>query len=345
MVLAGWWSTALGWVLIEEKESKRCAQHTLEVPEFQRRGPSMQRTPITRRQFIERTAAVAGGLLLSPLAGRMVRGEGRRTAVDQVPLGKTGLKICRLGIGCGTNSGRVQQELGQEGFNRLVRYAYDQGITFIDIARSYRTHGMLKEAIQGLPREKLFIQTKMGGSPDKPLEEIDKYRQTYGVDYLDSLLVHCSMTSNWDEERKRIMDAMQEAKEKKLIRAHGVSCHSLPALTRAAELDWVDVNLVRVNPQGSHMDTADAKSWNAESNQTHVQPVVEQIRRMHEKGHGIIGMKIMGEGDFTNPEDREKSIRFAMQPDFLDCVTIGFKSPAEVDEAIKRINSALAAKA
>ncbi len=299
----------------------------------------MHRREFTRRQFIEKTAAVAGGILLSPLA---VRAAGKKTAIDQVPLGKTGLKLSRLGIGCGTSSGRVQQELGQEGFNKLVRYAYDQGITFIDIARSYRTHTMLGEAIKGLPREKLFIQTKMGGNPEKPLEEIDKYRQTYGVDYIDSLLVHCTITPNWEEDRKRVMDAMQEAKDKKIIRAHGVSCHSLPALTRGVELDWVDVHLVRVNPQGTLMDTPDSKSWNAESNASHVAPVMEQVKRMHEKGRGVIGMKIMGEGRFTKPEDREKSIRFAMQSGLIDAVTIGFKSTAEIDEAIQRINSALA---
>ncbi len=297
---------------------------------------------ISRREFIERSAVMAGGVLLAPLAARAA---GKKTAVDLVPLGKTGLKLTRLGIGCGTSSGRVQQELGQEGFGTLVRYAYDQGITFIDIARSYRTHTMLREAIKGLPREKLFIQTKMGGNPEKPLEDIDRYRKDYGVDYIDCLLVHCTITPNWDEERKRIMDAMQEAKDKKIIRAHGVSCHSLPALTRAAELDWVDVNLVRVNPQGVLVDTPQSRSWNAESNAAHVPPVIDQVKRMRDKGHGIIGMKIMGEGRFTNPEDREKSIRFAMQPGLLDCVTIGFKSPAEIDEAIKRMNSALADQA
>jgi predicted aldo/keto reductase-like oxidoreductase len=302
----------------------------------------MHKTPITRRQFLERTAGVAGGVLLVPLAAQAA---GKKTAVDLVPLGKTGLKPSRLGIGCGTTSGRVQQGLGQDGFNRLVRYAYDQGIRYIDIARSYRTHGMLKEAIKGLPREKLFIQTKMGRNPEKPLEDIDAYRQTYGVDYIDSLLVHCTITPNWDDERKRVMDAMQEAKDKQIIRAHGVSCHSLPALRLAAELDWVDVNLVRINPQGVLVDTPQSRSWNAESDAAHVPPVVEQIKRMREKGHGIIGMKIMGEGRFKDPEDREKSIRFAMQPGLLDCVTIGFKSPAEIDEAIQRMNSALADQA
>jgi predicted aldo/keto reductase-like oxidoreductase len=302
----------------------------------------MQARVITRREFIERTAAIAGGVLLSPLAALAAKQGAKKTAVDQVTLGKTGLKLSRLGIGCGTTSGRVQQELGQEGFNKLVRYAYDQGITYIDIARSYRTHGMLGEAIKGLPREKIFIQTKMGGTPDKPLEDIDRYRKDYGVDYIDSLLVHCTITPNWEEQRKRVMDAMQEAKDKKWIRAHGVSCHSLPALQRAVELDWVDVHLVRVNPQGAMMDTADTKSWNAESDAAHVAPVMEQVKRMHEKGRGIIGMKIIGEGRFTKPEDREKSIRFAMQCGLLDSVTIGFKSTEEIDEAIKRINNALA---
>jgi predicted aldo/keto reductase-like oxidoreductase len=299
----------------------------------------MSKTPITRRQFLERTAAVAGGVLLAPLAAQAA---GKKTAIDLVPLGKTGLKLSRLGIGCGTSGGRVQQELGQEGFTRLVRYAYDQGITYIDIARSYRTHTMLKEAIRGLPREKLFIQTKMSGRPENPLADIDGYRQTYGVDYLDSLLVHCTITPNWDDERRRVLDAMQEAKDKGIIRAHGVSCHSLPALHRAAELDWVDVHLVRFNPQGVMMDTPQTKSWSAESDPSHVAPVVEQVKLMHEKGRGIIGMKIMGEGRFTHPEDREKSIRFAMQSGLLSAVTIGFKNTGEIDEAIRRMNSALA---
>jgi predicted aldo/keto reductase-like oxidoreductase len=301
----------------------------------------MYRREITRRQFIERTAAVAGGILLSPVAARIGWSGPKKTAVDQVPLGKTGLKLSRLGIGCGSNSGRIQQELGQEGLNRLIRYAYDQGITYIDIARSYRTYGMLRETIKGLPREKLFIQTKMGGVPDKPLEDIDRYRKDFGVDYIDSLLIHCTITPNWEEERKRAMDAMEEAKDKKIIKVHGVSCHSLPALKRSVELDWVDVHLVRVNPQGAHVDTPRTDTWNAESNASHVPAVMEQIKRMHDKGRGVIGMKIIGEGRFTKPEDREKSIRFAMQCGLLDSVTIGFKSTEEIDEAIQRMNNAL----
>lgn len=263
------------------------------------------------------------------------------TAVDQVALGKTGLKLSRLGMGAGSIGGSIQRNLGTEKFNSLVRYAYDRGITYIDTAESYKTHTMVRDAIKGLPREKLFIQSKMPGVPEKPLEVLDRYRKELGVDYIDSLLTHCAVTTDWEEKRKRVLDALEEAKEKKIIRAHGVSCHSLPALTAAAKSKWVDVNLVRVNPQGAWIDTP-AEKWDAKSDVSHLPAVLEQIKVMHKNGHGVIGMKIIGNGDFTNAEDRERSIRFAMQPGLVDAVVIGFKNNAEIDEAIMRMNRALA---
>jgi predicted aldo/keto reductase-like oxidoreductase len=300
----------------------------------------MYKERITRRQFIHTTAALAGGVLLSSCSSQILGRKAKPTATDQVPLGKTGLRLSRLGIGTGSKGGSIQRALGGDGFNRLIRYAYDQGITYIDTADSYKTHPLVREAIKGLPREKLFIQSKMPGVPEKPLEVLDRYRTELGVDYIDSLLTHCAVTKDWPQERQRLMDALEEAKDKKIIRSHGVSCHSLPALMAASQLDWVDVNLVRVNPQGAHMDTP-AQTWNAESDTSHVSPVLEQIKVMRKNGHGIIGMKIMAEGEFKDPEDREKSIRFAMQPGLVDAVVIGFKSSAEIDEAIMRINKAL----
>jgi len=301
----------------------------------------MSRKGITRREFIKGTAALAGATLLSSCTtGPLAIGR-KPTAVDQVPLGKTGLKLSRLGVGTGTRGGSVQRALGSDGFNRLIRYAYDQGITYIDTSESYRTHTMVGEAIRGLDREKLFIQSKMPGLPEKPLEVLDRYREDLGVDYIDSLLVHCAVRADWDEGRKRLVDAFEEAKAKNIIRAHGVSCHSVPALTKAAQLDWVDVNLVRINPQGVHIDTP-AEDWRTKSDASHLPAVMEQIKVMRENRHGIIGMKILGEGDFTKPEEREKSIRFTMQSGLVDAVVIGFKSTEEIDEAILRINSALA---
>ncbi|MBN1465004.1 aldo/keto reductase [candidate division KSB1 bacterium] len=291
---------------------------------------------INRRQFLKTTAGFAGALALTSCASPL-----KKTAADQVLLGATGLKISRLGIGCGTHGGRVQRDLGTDGFNSLIHYAFDHGITYLDTADSYRTHPFIRDAIKGLPREKLFILSKIGGRPENPLQELDRFRQELGTDYIDCLLLHCKIEANWDETHERVMDALEDAKAKGIIRAHGVSCHSLPATTKAAQLDWVDVNLVRVNPQGNKIDTADERVFD-QSTPDHLPPVLEQLAVMRENGHGIIGMKIIGEGDFTDLDDRIKSMNFAMKPGLVDAVTIGVKSKAEIDEAIANMNNALA---
>ena len=301
----------------------------------------MRDRQLNRQQFLKTSATLAGATLLSSCATRPGWLGGTPTAVDQVPLGQTGLKLSRLGIGVGSNSGEVQRALGVEGFNRLVHHAYDQGVTYIDTAEGYQTHTWVRDAIRGLPREKLFILSKMPGIPDDPLERLDQYRQEIGVDYIDCVLIHCKVEADWIEKHQRLMDALSEARERQIIRAHGVSCHSLPALTAAAASDWVQVNLVRVNPQGAHMDTP-RETWNAPSDASHLPPVLEQMRIMRQNNKGIIGMKIIGNGDFTNPDDRERSIRYAMQPGLVDAIVIGVKSPAEIDEAIMRMNRALA---
>ncbi len=263
----------------------------------------------------------------------------KRTAADQVALGKTGLKLSRLGFGTGSNSGNVQYALGQENFNNLIRYAYDQGITYFDCAQSYRTFEWMKGAIKGLPREKLFIQSKIPGQPDQVLAAIDRHRKVFDTDYVDSMLIHCMVKDRWTDEWKRIMDAFDEAKQKKWIRAKGVSCHSLPALRTATASNWTEVQLVRVNPQAKHIDGTD-ETWNRPG--LDLAPVLTELKTMRAKGRGVIGMKIIGNGDFTQPEDREKSIRFAMSRPELDAIVIGFKSTAEIDEAIRRVNQALA---
>ena len=298
----------------------------------------MHKNTVDRREFIGRSAALLGATLLRPSSAMAAAPP---SATDMVPLGKTGVQICRLGFGTGSMGGSVQRGLTQRHFTRVLRYAYDRGVTYIDTADNYRTHPFVREAIKGLPRERLFIQTKMPWHKppftETPLQELDRYRQELGVDYIDSLLIHCATTTTWADDLKRMMDAFSEAKARKLIRLKGVSCHGLPALTRATREDWCDVHLARVNPQGRFVDDPNPNAPEAAS----VEPAIAEIREMHRKGRGVIGMKLIGEGQFTRPEDREKAIRYAMTCGFVDAIVIGFASPAEIDEAITRMNGAL----
>src|ERR1039458_7358301 len=116
----------------------------------------MKNHGLNRRQFIRTSAALAGTALLSPWALSGVRAAaapaGKRTAVDQVTLGRTGIKLSRLGFGTGSDNGHIQAALGQEDFNKLIHYAYDQGITYFDTSETYATFPWIGGAIKGLPR-------------------------------------------------------------------------------------------------------------------------------------------------------------------------------------------------
>jgi predicted aldo/keto reductase-like oxidoreductase len=265
----------------------------------------------------------------------------RKTATDLVPLGRSNVKVCRLALGTGTFSGQVQRELGQEKFTALVRHAFERGVTFIDTADNYGgMHEMIRPAIQGVDREKIQIQCKIPKAKyDNPLKEIDRFRKEVGTDYFDSMLIHCVRSADWVEEHKRLRDLLLEAKEKQIVRSVGVSMHGLVPFNATVATDWGDVRFVRINHKGSHMDKLKERGREPGD----VEAVVKGLKKMHADGKGIIGMKLMGEGSFEDPETRRKSIEFVMGLGCVDAVVIGFRSPAEIDEAIENINNALAA--
>ena len=109
-------------------------------------------------------------------------------------------------------------------------------------------------------------------------------------------------------------------------------------MSAAVKSGFPEVHLVRINPQGAFMD-GQRDGWGRRG--TDVNPVLDEIKTMDQKGRGVIGMKIFANGSFTDPADREKSVRFAMSQPAIDAVVIGFKSTDEIDDAIQLLNTAL----
>ena len=301
---------------------------------------------LNRREFIQKSAVAAGAAVLGGRLGALHAAPSTGSATDWVQLGrKAGLKIPRLGIGTGSVGGSIQRSLGQDGFTRLIRYAYDQGVRYIDTADNYKTHEMIREAIRGLPRESLFIQSKMPIRSEivsNPLAALERYRKELGVDYVDNLLIHCATKGTWVEDLKPMMDAFDEAQAKGWIRAKGVSCHGLAPLRAATSNRWIEVQLARINPQGRYVDGDSPQVMAPDGN---VPEAMKEVHAMHQSGRGIIAMKLVGNGDFTNAEDREKAVQYAVNCGCVDAMVIGFKSPAEVGEAVERLNRALKTKA
>ncbi len=291
---------------------------------------------VSRRGFLKSTLA---GAALAGAGGSIPAFAQKKSSTDWVTLGASGVKVTRLAFGTGTFSGRVQRQLGQEEFTKLVRYAYDRGIRFFETAEGYSgMPAMLGTALKGIPRDSYRLMTKFGTRPGMDLQaRFDRARTDLQTDYFDIVLMHAMMTATWPVDTKAVQDGLSEAKAKKVLLAHGASIHGLPALAAVPGHKRLDVALVRINHNGARMDTADAR----ESNETgDVSQVAERVKAAHGQGKGILGMKLVGEGQFTKAEDRQASLKFVMGLGTVDAVTIGYKSTAEIDEAIANIDRA-----
>jgi len=266
--------------------------------------------------------AVAKRLLALPALDK------RFSAADVVTLGRTGIQTSRLAMGTGTvgvGHHSHQTDLGIGGLSKLLLNGYDNGLRFFDSADSYGSHPHVAEALKRVDRSKVTVLTKSWArDPNEMRADLDRFRRELNTEYIDVFLMHCLTEGDWTTRFRPVMDVLEEAKHKGVIRAHGCSCHSIEALRAAAKSPWVDVDLVRINPIGSHMD-ADPET------------VVSVMREMKAAGKGIIGMKILGQGDLRNRQD--EALRYAMGLNLLDAFTIGAESIAEQSDLLRRISA------
>ena len=286
----------------------------------------------SRRDFLK-TGIAAGAL-----AGTLPLNAERQVATDWVKLGRSNIHVTRLAFGTGSMSGEVQRELGQEGFTKLVRYAYDRGIRFFETAESYGgMHTMLGVALKGIPRDTYRIMSKVTTHPGvEPQGKIDELRKLANTEYFDILLLHWQHTSTWPADTRRWQDGILQAEARKAVLSHGASVHGLPALRQMPGNKWLDVAMIRMNHNGTRMDAEDY----ATDGRGDVSEVVQHVKQVHHEGMGVIGMKLVGEGAF-NREDRQKAMRFAFKNAGVDAVTVGYKNTAEIDEAIENLDLAL----
>src|ERR1039457_2308200 len=290
----------------------------------------------SRRDFLKTGLAVGA---LAGIGSLPLRAE-RKTATDWVTLGKSDVRVTRLAFGTGSFGGKVQHDLGQEQFTRLVRYAYDRGIRFFETAESYgEMHKMLGVALKGIPRDTFRLMSKVTTRQGvNPQEKIDELRKLANTEYFDVILLHWQHVGSWPTDTVRWQDGILEAESKHAVVAHGASVHGLPALRQVPGNKWLKVAMIRMNHKGVAMDAEDYKT----AGPGDVSEVVTHVKQARKEGMGVISMKLIGEGAFTRREDRQAAMKFAFTNAGVDCVTVGYKNTAEIDEAIENLNLALA---
>jgi aryl-alcohol dehydrogenase-like predicted oxidoreductase len=289
----------------------------------------------SRRNFIKTAATGVGAVLLS----NCFSGAGNHDPYDLVEIGKTGIKTTRLSMGTGIRGGNRQSNLTRMGHEKavaLVREIYERGVRMFDLADGYGTHACVSEALKIYPRSDYVIFTKMitrrrptdeGLRPGEETEaEVKRFLDELQMDYIDGLLLHgWNFSGNWSTECSDYMTAFTKLKERGIIRAHGLSSHSLDAIQTAVNEPWVETMHVRFNKYGVNMDDATEK----------VEPVVKQL---HQAGKGVIAMKVFGEGAFSNSEElRDNSLRFVLQSGIVDVLTIGMDKISDIIDTESRI--------
>lgn len=294
-----------------------------------------------RRNFVRALSLGTAHLLFS---NSLYAGQSRYASsnpIQKVQLGKSGLETTLLGIGTGVHAGNRNSFLTRQDKNKsldLLYHAYDKGIRFFDCADSYGTHGLVAEAIKKMDRADITLSSKIwvrGGGipePERPDADIvvDRFRKELNTDYIDLVQIHCMVEENWTETQKKQMDILENLKAKGIIGAHGVSVHSLDAMEDAANSPWVDVIHVRINPYGIAMDKPEPGQ------------VVKVINKLHQSGKGIIGMKLVGNGELRDQSEKiDHALRFVLGLESVDMMIIGFEENAQIDNYLARTENAL----
>jgi len=294
-----------------------------------------------RREFLARSIAGVGGLLLG--AGCIDTARQKPTTFDpyeRVPLGKTNIKVSRVGFGTGMRGGNRQSNqtrLGEENFEALLRAAYERGVRLFDLADLYGTHPYVARALSKMPRKDYVISTKIwwrgGGIPERqrpaPDVVVERFLNELNTDYIDLILLHCVDSAKWPDELSKQMNILTKLKKKGLVRAHGVSCHSLQAMQACIKEPWVDSVHVRINPYAEKMDVPKPEDI----------PRVEAVlQALHKQGKAVIGMKIIGEGAFRDSDEkRDNSVRYVLNVGCVDAMVVGFEKVEEIDDLAMRV--------
>ena len=292
---------------------------------------------LKRREFIKQSVLGASGLLAGARLAPAAETAGAfHDPYERVALGKSGLKVSRFCLGTGMSGGNRQSNhtrMGKEKLEALIHGAHERGIRMFDLADLYGTHPYLLPALKGVPRDDLTIVSKIwchrGGIPEPERPDADvvvsRFLKEIGTDYLDLVLLHCMTAGNWPEQMRKQMDILAKLKDKGLVRALGVSCHSLEALEAAAAEPWVDSVHARINPYRMSMDDEPDK-------------VVAVLKKIHAAGKGVVGMKIIGEGRLRHdPEKRDATARFVLGLGCVDVLNVGFEKVEEINDFAARV--------
>ena len=221
-------------------------------------------------------------------------------------LGKTGLKISRVGLG-----GIPIQRIDAEGTKQLVNQLMDAGVNYIDTARGYTvSEQFLGYALEGI-RDKFVLATKsMARTREAMAKDIDISLGNLKTDYIDLYQVHNPNMAQLEQVLAEggALEALLEAKEQGKIGHIGLTAHSAEVFEKALELPWVETIMFPYNIVETQGEA--------------------HIKKCAEKNIGFVDMKPLAGGAI---EDAALAMRFLVSNPDVTVVIPGMADPKEVE--------------
>lgn len=228
--------------------------------------------------------------------------------MEYITLGKTGLRVSRMGFG-----GIPIQKVDASVTHALMERLAQRGVNYIDTARGYTvSEQFLGEALEGGLREKFVVATKsMSRTKEAMARDIDISLKNLRTDYIDLYQIHNPSLAELEQVLAPggALEALMEAKAAGKIRHLGLTAHMAAVFERALELDWVETVMFPYNIVETQGE--------------------ELMAKCREKNVGFICMKPMAGGAL---EDAHLALRFIRQNENVSVVIPGMYDIREIDE-------------
>jgi aryl-alcohol dehydrogenase-like predicted oxidoreductase len=232
-------------------------------------------------------------------------------------LGKTGIRVSRLCFGVLT-IGPLQAGLpGAEGVD-LLEYAVARGVNFFDSAEDYGTYPYLRSLLQRIKDRPLVITSKSYAvTAREMMASVDQARRELDRDYIDIFLLHEQESSLTLQGHRQALEFLVEAREKGIVRAVGLSTHTVAGVLAVLDKPEIDVvhPLFNIRGLGILDGTREA--------------MLDAIRSAWGQGKGIYLMKALGGGHLLH--QAEQALSFCLGQECAASVAVGMQTRAEID--------------
>jgi len=232
-------------------------------------------------------------------------------------------ELCKLGplavsrLGFGTLSlSPLQSSLEVEQGAELLSYAWEKGISFWDTAQIYENYPILRAALRKLPGLPVLATKTYAYTADAAQEALDEARLALDLDVLDMMMLHEQEALTLPGHRPAL-EWLVNARERGIIRAVGVSTHSVECVRTAAELAEIDV----IHPLYN--------KWGVGIHDGSPAQMAAAITYAKERGKGIYAMKVLGGGVLY--QQASEAMEHALAQPWLDSIVIGMSTLAEID--------------